>query len=55
MKLMQRMRPRKGKNGQDPMGVAPFSEKSESPTAKQHPATGPYNKTRIYGPEKNNS
>jgi hypothetical protein len=49
------MRRRKGKYAQDPIGVAPFSEKSKSPTAKRPPATDPYNITRIYGPEKNNS
>jgi hypothetical protein len=49
------MRPGKWKYGQDPMGVAPFSEKSKSPTAKRSPSTDSYNITRIYGPEKNNS
>ena len=43
-------RRKKGKYAQDPMGVAPFSEKTKSPTAKRLPATGPYNITRIYGP-----
>jgi hypothetical protein len=46
---------KKGKYAQDPMGVAPFSEKSKSPTANRSPATGPYNITRIYRPAKNNS